>query len=191
MHEILHLDEIDSTSVYARKNLKDLKNFEVISADIQTLGHGQFERKWFSSSKNGGNIYISIVLKPQNIEHLNELTRYASFKAAQSIAQYGPNPTFKYPNDVLIEGKKISGILAESVFLGNEFKGVIVGIGINLNLDNEELKNIDIPATSLSVEIGRNIDKNEFLNKLLDNFKNDWEDFLLNGNKGEMICSRV
>ena len=78
--------------------------------------------------------------------------------------------------------------LSESVFLGNEFKGVVVGIGTNLNLDENEVKNIDIPATSVYIETGENVDKNEFLNKLLDNFKNDWEDFLVNGNKGEMIC---
>ncbi len=188
MHKIIHLDEIDSTSAWARKNLANLNDFEVVSADIQTSGHGQFERRWYSSSANGGNIYISIVLKPENIEHLNELTRYASFKTAQTLEQYGLEPKFKYPNDVLINGRKISGILAESVFTGNDFKGVIVGIGINLNLDENEVKNIDIPATSVYIETGLNVDKDEFLNKLLDNFKNDWEDFLLNGNKGEMIC---
>lgn len=188
MHKIKHLDEIDSTSAFARKNLNDLEDFEVVSADMQSSGHGQFERKWFSSDKNGGNIYISIVLKPKNIEHLNELTRYASFKVAQTLEVYGVKPDFKYPNDVLISGKKISGILAESVFLGNDFKGVIVGIGTNLNLDNKEIENIDVPATSLYLETGNKINKNEFLNNLLDNFKNDWEDFLLNGNKGEMIC---
>ena len=188
MHKIINLDEIDSTSVWARKHLNTLGDFEVVSANVQTQGHGQFERKWYSSSKNGGNIYISIVLKPKNIEHLNELTRYSSFKAAQTLEEYGVVPKFKYPNDVLIDGKKISGILAESVFVGSEFRGVIVGMGINLNLDADEVKNIDIPATSLALEIGRSVDKEEFLDKLLNNFKNDWEDFLLNGNKGEMVC---
>lgn len=181
MHKIIHLDEIDSTSVYARKNLEKLNDFEVVSADIQTLGHGQFGRKWYSSNKNGGNIYISIVLKPKNIEHLNELTRHASAKVAQTLEEYGLKPVFKYPNDVLIENKKISGILAESVFLGSEFMGVVVGIGVNLNLDIQEAKNIDIPATSVFIETGKNIDKNEFLGKLLNNFKNGWEDFLLKG----------
>lgn len=188
MHKIIHFNEIDSTNVFARKNLQKFNDFDIISADNQNLGHGQFERKWFSSPKNGGNIYISIILKPKNIEHLNELTQYSAFKAAQTLEQYGVSPAFKYPNDILINGKKICGILAESVFLGNDFKGVIVGIGINLNLATNEVKNIDIPATSLYIETGVQTDKNEFLNKLLDNFKNDWEEFLLNGNKGEMIC---
>lgn len=188
MLNIIHFDEIDSTSVWARKNLARLEDFTVVSADIQTLGHGQFERKWFSSDKNGGNIYVSLVLKPKNIEHLNELTRFASFIGAQTFIEYGLEPKFKYPNDILINGKKISGILAESVFMGNDFKGVIVGVGMNLNLDENEVKNIDIPATSVFLETGKNVDKKEFLNKFLENFKNSWEDFLINGIKGDILC---
>ncbi len=188
MFNITNFEQIDSTSRYARKNLDSLYDWQVISADIQNNGHGQFERKWFCSNENGGNIYISIVLKPDDISHLNELTRYASFKVAQTLEEYGVKTTFKYPNDVLIDGKKIAGILAESVFMGNDFKGVIVGIGVNLNLDENEIKNIDIKATSLYIEVGKNIDKCEFLDRLLTNFKNDYIDFLENGNKGEMIC---
>ncbi len=179
--DILNFKELDSTSVWARKNLKDLENFKVISADVQTQGHGQFERKWYSTDKNGGNVYISIVLKPKNIEHLNELTRYTSYIGAKTLEQYGVKPKFKFPNDILIEGKKIAGILAESVFIGNEFKGVIVGIGINLNLAAEDVAHIDIPATSLFLETGKNIDKDSFLEKLIENFKKEYDDFLENG----------
>ena len=179
--DILHFKELESTSVWARKNLKDLEDFKVISADIQTMGHGQFERKWFSSDKNGGNIYISIVLKPENIEHLNELTRFTSYIGAKTIEEYGIKAQFKFPNDILINGKKIAGILAESVFIGNEFKGVITGIGINLNLTADEAKNIDIPATSIFIETGKNVSKDEFLEKLLNNFKKEYDNFLKNG----------
>lgn len=179
--DILYFKELESTSVWARKHLKDLDNFKVISADIQTMGHGQFERKWFSTDKNGGNIYISIVLKPENIEHLNELTRYTSYIGAKTIEEYGIKAQFKFPNDILINGKKIAGILAESVFMGDEFKGVIVGIGINLNLDEEDVKNIDIPATSVYIETGKNIKKDEFLEKFLNNFKKEYDEFLETG----------
>lgn len=179
--DILNFKELDSTSVWARKNLKDLEDFKIVSADIQTQGHGQFERKWYSTDKNGGNVYISIVLKPKNIEHLNELTRYTSCIGAKTLEEYGVQPKFKFPNDILIEGKKIAGILAESVFIGNEFKGVIVGIGINLNLNEEDVKNIDIPATSLFLETGKNIDKDGFLEKLIKNFKEEYYSFLENG----------
>ena len=188
MRSIRHFDELNSTSVYAHQYLEELNNFEVISCDLQTSGHGQFERVWFSSNKNGGNIYISIVLKPENIEHLNELTRYVALIGAKTLKEYGLNPQFKYPNDILIEGKKIAGFLAESEFLGQLCKGVIVGCGINLNLDSEELKNIDIPATSIFIETGKQVDKQEFLDKFLSNFENEYDDFLINGTKGEVLC---
>lgn len=190
MHNIINFEELNSTSVYSHEHLSELKDFDIVSCELQTQGHGQFERKWYSSNKNGGNIYISIILKPDNISHLDELTRYVALVGAKTLEQYNIKPTFKYPNDILIDGKKIAGFLAESEFLGQNLKGVIVGCGINLNLDKEELKNIDIPATSIFNETGKKINKNEFLDKFLDNFKNDYEDFLINGIKGEILCAK-
>ena len=188
MRSIKHFDELDSTNVYSHQHLEELNDFDIISCDMQSLGHGQFERKWFSSNKNGGNIYISIILKPDNISHLNELTRYVALRAKKTLERYNLKPNFKHPNDILINGKKIAGFLAESEFLGNKLKGVIVGAGINLNLDSEEVKNIDIPATSIYLETGNNIDKNEFLKNLIDDFEETYEDFLINGIKGEILC---
>ena len=188
MRNIIFFDELNSTSVYAHKHLEELKDLQVVSCDLQTMGHGQFDRVWFSSNKNGGNIYISIILKPNNIEHLNELTRFIALIGAKNLEEYGLKPSFKYPNDILINGKKIAGFLAESEFIGQICKGVIVGCGINLNLTSDELKNIDIPATSIFNETNKQVDKNEFLNKFLSNFKQDYDDFLINGIKGEILC---
>lgn len=180
-YNVIKLDSVDSTNLWARKNLSELKNFDVISADIQSNGHGQFERKWFSSSNNGGNIYLSIILKPDNTEHLNELTRYTSLIVSNVLKKYDLSPDFKFPNDVLIKGKKISGILAESVFVGSNFKGVIVGVGINLNLDEIELKNIDIEATSVYAETGLMINKDKFLTEFLNEFFDNYDEFIKNG----------
>lgn len=188
MRSIKFFDELNSTSVYAHQHLEDLNNFDVVSCELQTQGHGQFERQWYSSNKNGGNLYISIILKPENIEHLNELTRYVALIGAKTLKEYGLNPTFKHPNDILINGKKIAGFLAESEFLGSICKGVIVGCGINLNLEDEELKNINIPATSIFNETGIQVDKKEFLDKFLSNFENEYDEFLINGIKGEVLC---
>lgn len=188
MRSIIRFDELDSTSVWAHQHLEELNNFDIISCDLQTKGHGQFERYWYSSDKNGGNIYISIILKPEDITHLNELTRYIALIGAKTLKEYGLSPKFKYPNDILINNKKIAGFLAESEFLGQKLKGVIMGAGINLNLDEEEIKNIDIPATSIYLETGKNIDKNEFLDKFLSNFEKEYDDFEKNGLKGEVLC---
>ena len=187
MHaKVIKLDSVESTNLWARKHLAELNDFDVVSADIQSKGHGQFDRKWFSSSNNGGNIYISIVLKPANIEHLNELTRYTAQIASDILEKYGINSNFKFPNDILIEGKKICGILAESVFMGSEFKGVVVGIGLNLNLDEKELLNIDVPATSIFNETKKNINKEEFLNCFLEHFENRYDKFLEFGLEQEL-----
>lgn len=185
-YNFIKLNTVDSTSVWARKNLSNLKDFDVVSADIQTEGRGQFERKWLSSDKNGGNVYISIVLKPENITHLNELTRFSSIMVSDILLEYGLKPDFKFPNDILINGRKICGILAESVFQGNEFKGVVTGIGINLNLDKEELDKIDIDATSIFNETGKNIDKEFFLNRLMAHFADCYDDFIINGIKSQL-----
>ena len=83
MRRIINFDELDSTSVYAHQHLEELNNFDVISCDVQTQGHGQFERAWYSTNKNGGNVYISIILKPNNLEHLNELTRFIALIGAK------------------------------------------------------------------------------------------------------------
>lgn len=182
-YNILKLDSIESTSVWARKNLNKLNDFDVVSADMQAAGHGQFERKWFSTSKDGGNAYISIVLKPSNIEHLNELTRFSSMMVSDVLVEYGLKPNFKFPNDVLIDGKKISGILAESVFVGSELKGVVVGIGINLNLSKEDAEKIDIPATSIFIETSKHVDKEEFLNRFMAHFDECYDEFCANGIK--------
>jgi len=188
MLSIKHFDELNSTSIYAHQHLEELNDFDIISCDLQTQGHGQFERVWYSSNQNGGNVYVSIILKPDNLAHLNELTRYVALIGAETIKEYGIKPHFKYPNDILINGKKIAGFLAESEFIGNKLKGVIVGCGINLNLNESDIKNIDIPATSIYLETGKNVDKNEFLDKFLSNFKNKYNDFLINGIKGEILC---
>lgn len=187
MLNIKQFDELESTSIYAHQHLEELNNFDVISCNLQKSGHGQFGRKWFSSDKNGGNIYISIILKPERIEYLNELTRFIAYIGAETIKKYGILPQFKHPNDILIDGKKIAGFLAESEFIGQSCKGVIVGCGINLNLTAEELRNIDIPATSIFNETGKNVDKNEFLNLFLSNFEKEYNDFLENGLRRKII----
>ena len=190
MRNVIHFDELNSTNVYAREHLAELNDFDIISCSLQNKGHGQYERSWFSSDKNGGNIYISIVLKPETISHIDELTRYIALMASRTLEKYGLKPTFKYPNDILINGKKIAGFLAESEFIGQKLKGIVMGAGINLNLTQDEIKNIDIPATSIFLETGKNVEKSEFLNRFLDEFENSYKEFLVNGlkNIGEVKC---
>lgn len=176
---LLKFDFIDSTNTYGVKNFDDLKDKTIITANEQTAGKGRFERVWVS--KNCENIYISFVLKPQNKNHLSNLTQYLSTAAAKVIETYGITPEIKWPNDVLVNGKKICGILCEGVLEKNKFKGVVLGIGVNLNYDEQTLKNIERPATSLNLETKKPIDKEIFLNLLINEFFKNYEKAAANG----------
>lgn len=184
---IIKLDEIDSTNLYAKKNIASLADKSVIIAQKQTSGRGRFDRSWIDLGE--GNIFMSIVLKPSDSFSpvFVNLTQYMSVILAETIEEYGLKPSIKWPNDVLIDGKKIAGILSETVMQGTLFKGIILGAGINLNSNENDLSAIkDKEATALNIELScKPVNKNEFLEKLLNKFYSKYDDFL---NKGfEMI----
>ena len=95
----------------------------------------------------------------------------------------GLEPKTKWPNDVLLNNKKMCGILAEAVFRGGSFKGLVLGIGVNLNANAEQVNKIDRPATAINIERGKSVDKTDFMEKLIEKFFLDYDDFLENGFK--------
>ena len=131
--ELLFFEEVDSTNKYAKENLDKLKDKTLIYTNFQSAGRGRFQRKWISNF--GDNIYASMILKPSNElkENYSNLTQYLSLILVEVFEEYNIYPKIKWPNDVRISGKKISGILAESVIEKNELKGLILGFGVNLN----------------------------------------------------------
>ena len=177
--KLLKFDTIDSTNTFGKIHFSELEDKTAICADEQTCGRGRFERVWVS--KKCENIYLSIILKPQNTLHIANLTQYLCVVAAKELETYKVTPQIKWPNDVLVNNKKICGILCESVLKNNKIQGVVLGIGINLNTDYETIKNIDRPATSLNFEIGAAVNKNEFLNNLLEKFFEGYDEFVEKG----------
>ena len=151
--ELLYLETVDSTNKYAKENLANIKDKTLIYANYQTAGRGRLNRKW--NSNFGKNLYASFVLKPSKElkEVYSNLTQYLSLVLAEVFEEYQLIPTIKWPNDVRINGKKISGILAESIIERGELKGIVLGFGVNLNCSQEDIDKIDQPATSLNLEI--------------------------------------
>lgn len=180
---IISLGEVNSTNLYAKQNLEGLEDKTVISASVQTSGRGRFNRTWVDLGE--GNLFMTIVLKPSDTfkDVYANLTQYLSVILCKVIKEYGFLPSIKWPNDVLIGGKKISGILSETVMQGNSFKGLVLGIGVNLNAKPEDLKLVkDKEVTALNIELGRDyIDKNLFMERLLNEFFAHYDEFL---NKG-------
>ncbi len=181
--KVIRLEEIESTNSYAKANISALENKTVVHALRQTCGRGRLNRKWVDLGQN--NLFFSIILKPSetfNSIYAN-ITQYASVIMCQVLENYGVNPKVKWPNDVMIDGeRKICGILSETVIENGSLKGIILGIGVNLNASEKDVKNIpDRVVTALNLEIGNNVNMDAFLNEFLERFFDKYDDFLLNG----------
>ena len=184
--ELLYLETIDSTNKYAKEHLVNINDRTLIYAGTQTAGRGRLNRKWNSNS--GDNLYASIVLKPSKElkEVYSNLTQYLSLILAETIEEYLSSeaniyPKIKWPNDVRINGKKISGILAESVLEKEVLEGIILGFGVNLNCCQKDLEKIDQPATSLNLETSMEIDRDLFIKKVTEKFCLRYNKFIEEG----------
>lgn len=165
----IHLEKVSSTNTYAKENYShfDLEKITRITADEQTAGRGRFNRSWVSPK--GENIYLTYFFKmDKKIMDLNNIAQILSLSITKLLNKMGLSPCIKWPNDVLVNGKKIAGILCETLDLHDHF-GVILGTGINVNMPKKSLDQIDQPATSLCVELGEN-QKRDSLIKMLETF---------------------
>ena len=174
----VYLEEVNSTNSYCKEKIEDFPDKSVI---YTSSGRGRFSRVWVDLGQE--NIYLSIILKPSdNLKPVySNLTQYTALKLAESFSEYGVEPQIKWPNDILINGKKISGILAETVFKDNKLKGIIIGVGLNLNANEKDFEKIDKLVTSLNLEIGSEVNKQDFLEKFINNFFYAYDDFLQKG----------
>lgn len=151
----------DKAKQFAQKKISNI----IIIADVQTKGRGRFKRKWYSSK---GGLWVSILLKPKNIQNLQYLTFAAAVAVVKSIKKVANlNTNIKWPNDVHYKGKKLCGILTEGIFGKENY--VIVGIGINVNQNNfpKEIKNI---AVSLRLIKNKKIYIKNLANHIINGF---------------------
>lgn len=180
---IINLVSVDSTNTYAKLNIEKFSDGTVIIAASQTNGRGRFNRSWIDMG--AGNLFMSIILKHSGsfMPVYSNLTQYMSVVLCRVFEEYGLFPEIKWPNDVLIKGKKIAGILCETVYSGKNFKGLVLGAGVNLNAPLDKLILVkDKEVTALNIELAREYeDKNLFIEKLLDEFFKNCDNFLSNG----------
>ncbi len=184
-YRINEFAELDSTNLHALANIHGLSDGDVIQALVQTAGHGRLNRRWISHVP--GNLCLSLMLKPVHAPPADlPLAGLSQLLAISVCRALGVSATLKWPNDVLLGGSKIAGLLAETLTQG-EFVGLVLGLGVNLNLDAETLATIDQPPTSLSEWIGKPVDVTGFRDAVLEDFFNRYDEFLATG--FEMIRS--
>ena len=162
--EIIHLSNIDSTNNFAAKLLSEnlCQNGAVIMADVQTEGKGQRGNIWLSES--GKNLLSSFVFKPDNLSVENQiaLTWATSLSLLKTLRKFNIEALIKWPNDILVGGKKIAGILIENQLQGTRISCSIIGIGLNLNQTFFD----DLNATSVLLETKQIVEPRTFLNIL-------------------------
>ena len=157
----------------------------VVLANHQSAGRGRFGRTWITPKSS--NIAVSIILRPR-IEEASRLSIAASLAVIRSIERpCGLSPCMKWPNDVVIKGKKVCGILITSSVRGNGLECVNMGIGINVNLGQEVLSQISPPATSLSAELGRPVSRLLVFSNLME----ELEALYLSLRRGDSLLSQL
>lgn len=164
--------EVSSTN----RVLRDLaargaREGSVVVADTQRAGRGRRGQRWFSPP--GVNLYASVLFRPQvTARELTTFSFIASLALTDAMRALGVPATIKWPNDVLVNGKKVAGTLLECGMRGDHVEYVILGIGINVNVGRRALDAALGPAgafaTSLSEELGYELDRNALLAGWLD-----------------------
>ncbi len=162
---ILHFEQITSTmdeaSALAEKGAED---GTVVLAEEQSAGRGRFSRPWLSPK---GNLSLSVLLRPER-RMADFVSMLAGLAVVRSVRKTtGLEAYLKWPNDVLLRGRKLSGILVETSYSSNELQYVVVGIGINLSFDPSMAPELSDTAAGLDLEAGRPIEQGEMLRNLL------------------------
>jgi BirA family transcriptional regulator, biotin operon repressor / biotin---[acetyl-CoA-carboxylase] ligase len=166
---IFYYDSVTSTNEIAKQAaLNKCVEGTVVISEEQTAGKGRLNRVWKTPK---GTLALSIILYPK-IDHLPLLIMIASLTVVRSIKILtGLTAEIKWPNDVLIKGKKVSGILIENKLKGDKVEYSIVGIGLNVNLKSSTISDFAYPATSLSDEIFSEISLLQVIRSLLSEFE--------------------
>jgi BirA family biotin operon repressor/biotin-[acetyl-CoA-carboxylase] ligase len=161
--------ELDSTNTRARELAESgAAEGEIVIAESQTQGRGRLGRRWESPPLS--NLYLSIVLRPGlPPKHAPQITLAAAVALVETVGSFLPRPpVIKWPNDILIDGKKLAGILTEAACDTECVQYVILGIGLNLNYRAETMpQTLRQRATSMADRAGENLSRETVLVRLI------------------------
>ena len=183
MFKIINFDTLPSTNKYLKEQYNNYDEFTVVITDNQTNGKGRMARVWDSTSNS---LTFSILLKPTiDSNKIANISLVAGASICKVINKYIPS-LIKWPNDIIVNNKKLAGILVEGVS-SNTIEAIVVGIGINVN-DEYFSDDLLIKATSLKKELNKEINKQQLLQEILNEFYNLYIKFINNNNEYLDIC---
>ena len=181
--QLTHREEVSSTNVVAHELARGgCPEGTVVIAESQSAGKGRLGRSW--ESPVGKNLYLSLVLRPVTTPtEAAKLTLLAAVSVAETLhSELTFPPRIKWPNDILLRGRKTSGILCELVTEGERVTFVIVGVGVNLNYARAEMpQEIRGIATSVMEEAGRVVNRSAFTQRLIQSLETQYLSWQKNG----------
>ena len=176
---VYYFDETDSTNTYAKRlGEGDAPHGTLVVADMQSAGKGRRGRGWDSPS--GSSIYMTILLKPEDLEpnQASMLTLVAAWAVAGGISeQTGLPAKIKWPNDIVVNGKKVCGILTEMSTEIEHINYIVCGIGINVNMTSFP-EEIQTTATSLCLETGQQVRRSTLIASIMRQFEKGYQIFM-------------
>jgi len=196
--KIIYFKEIDSTNSYASRLEKELFNQKnnpgkeldgtVILSEIQTKGRGRFNRTWVSPQ---GGLWFTIILKSNiNENHLPNITLLSAISITEILEKdYNLEVNIKWPNDINYKGFKICGILTETKKI-NDSIFLNIGIGINVNIETENLIKVNGKTKSIKDIIGKTVSREILLAKILARLESNYQ-YYINTNDFNKIFSKV
>lgn len=188
---LVHQHTVDSTNLVAKTLAREgCPDGTVVTAEHQTAGRGRSGRNWTSLQE--GAIQMSMVLRPQAPPaKAPSITQIGAASVALALESLGASPTIKWPNDVLLSGKKVCGILTEMTCELDQIHFIVMGIGINANIAvfPEDIRPI---ATSLIIEGHQRVDRPRLIAEVLNRFEPLYRSFL-QGNSDPFlsVCRRL
>ncbi|MFQ6000582.1 MAG: biotin--[acetyl-CoA-carboxylase] ligase [Anaerolineae bacterium] len=166
--KVVCFESIGSTNEVAKGLVdKGAPEGTLVIAEEQTAGKGRLGRRWIALAGTG--LLFSLLLYPDlTLEQIPRLTMLASLAAAEAIESVAGLPVrFKWPNDIMIRGRKAGGVLTEVGVTGERLDYVVVGIGLNVNWNPSQVPELAGKATGLSEELGREVSRLELLQRVL------------------------
>lgn len=179
--KLYQLETIDSTNTWAKREINrfDRDSLTVVTAKGQTAGYGRLQRQWVSPANE--NIYASFCFfVPTGFAYLANIAQVISLAIAMSLDRLQFRVRLKWPNDLMIQGRKVGGILCETSTQDSEI-GIIAGVGLNVNMPSESFADINQPVTSLAVEQGSTLDLDQTLKQLVQAIANLLPTFISQG----------
>lgn len=169
LSEIKYFESISSTNTAALEMAENgAADFGLVIANNQTAGRGRFNRRWVTNPDSA--LAFSLILRPNilEIEHLGLFSPLGALAVCDGLSQLGLTGQIKWPNDVLLNHKKVCGILAESVWLGSQVQAVVIGIGVNVAPDSvPPTDQLLFPATSVEGVLQSPVNRYHLLKDIL------------------------